>query len=159
MKDSKNNLIIAIVVSVVIAGGGGFFGGMKYGQSLTPARGASQFAGGAARNGNIPGGAASARLRNGGGVVSGDILSKDDKSITVKDRTGGSKIIFFAPSTSIGKTTAGTANDLTVGETVMVNGTPNTDGSVTATNIQIRPAGSTPFGAPGGVNTPPTQTK
>jgi len=146
----KQNLIIAIVVTLVIAGGGGFYGGMKYGQSLTPARGANgQFAG-ARGNINIPGGAASARLRGGSGVVNGDIISKDDKSVTVKNRVGGSQIIFFAPSTAIGKTTTGTSADLAVGENIMVNGTANPDGTVTATNIQIRPAGSAPFGGPGG---------
>jgi hypothetical protein len=149
MKD-KNNLIIAIVVTFVIAGGGGFFGGMKYGQSLSPARPTSgQFA--AMRgNSNVPGGAAGARLRGGSGFVNGDIISKDDKSVTVKNRAGGSQIIFFAPSTAIGMTTSGTAADLTVGENIMVNGTANSDGTVTATNIQIRPAGSTPLGGPGG---------
>lgn len=149
MKKQKT-FIIAIVATLVIAGGGGFFGGMKYGQSLTPFGGAKgQFAGMRGAT-NTPGGAASARLRGGAGFVNGDILSKDDKSITVKNRDGGSKIIFFAPSTTIGKTTDGTAADLTVGENVMVNGTANADGTVTATNIQIRPAGSVPFGGPGG---------
>jgi hypothetical protein len=146
----QKNLIIAIVVTLVVAGGGGFFGGMKYGQSLTPARGTNgQFAG-ARGSSNTPGGAAGARLRGGSGFVNGDILSRDDKSITVKNRDGGSQIVFFAPSTAIGKTTDGTAADLTVGENVMVNGTANPDGTVTATNIQIRPAGSAPFGGPGG---------
>jgi hypothetical protein len=149
MKKHKN-LVIAVIATVVIAGGGGFFGGMKYGQSQNSMRGpGGQFAG-ARGNINVPGGAAGARLRTGAGFVNGDILSKDDKSITVKNRDGGSKIIFFAPSTSIGKTTDGTAADLTVGENVMVNGTANADGTVTATNIQIRPAGSIPFGGPGG---------
>jgi hypothetical protein len=82
--------------------------------------------------------------------VNGDIISKDDKSVTVKNRAGGSQIIFFAPSTAIGKTTSGTAADLTVGENIMVNGTANPDGTITATNIQIRPAGSMPPGGPGG---------
>ena len=150
---TKQNLIIAIVVTFVIAGGGGFFGGMKYDQSMTPARGTAgqySFAGGGART-NTPGSMAGARLRGGSGFVNGDIISKDDKSVTVKNRAGGSQIIFFAPSTAIGKTTDGTAADLTVGENIMVNGTANPDGTVTATNIQIRPAGMTGgVGGPGG---------
>ena len=147
---SKQNLIIAIIVTAVIAGGGGFYGGMKYGQGLIPTRaaGAGQYTG--ARGTNTPGSTASARLRGGSGFVNGDILSKDDKSITVKNRAGGSQIIFYAPSTAIGMTTSGTADNLTVGENVMVNGTANPDGTITATNIQIRPAGSMPPGGPGG---------
>jgi hypothetical protein len=138
----QKTLIIAVVATAIVFGGGGFFGGMKYGRGLTPARGA---------NGQLPGalGAAAQRLRQGTGFVNGDILSKDDKSITVKNRDGGSQIIFFTPSTSIGKSTTGTAADLTVGESVTVNGTANSDGTVTATNIQIRPAGEMPFGGPG----------
>jgi len=148
---TNQNLIIAIVVTFVIAGGGGFFGGMKYGQSLTPVRGTAgqySFAGGARTN--TPGSAAGARLRGGSGFVNGDIISKDDKSVTVKNRAGGSQIIFFAPSTAIGKTTSGSAADLTVGENIMVNGTANPDGTVTATNIQIRPAGTPGFGGGAG---------
>jgi hypothetical protein len=152
----KQNLIIAIVVTAIIAGGGGFYGGMKYGQGSTSARGAAGgqygFSGGTRTNSNVPGAMAGMRLRNGSGFVNGDILSKDDKSITVKNRAGGSQIIFYAPSTAIGKTTSGTADDLTVGENVMVNGTANPDGTITASNIQIRPAsmaGGAPAGAPG----------
>ncbi len=148
MKASKN-LIIAVIVTAAIAGGGGFFGGMKYGQGSAPKTGAGQFAINGARSG---GSAASNRLRGGAGFVNGDILSIDDKSITVKNRAGGSQIIFFAPSTAIGKTTAGTSADLSVGENVMVNGTPNSDGTVTATNIQIRPAGLGGAGGFGGPN-------
>ncbi len=145
---TKQNLIIAIIVTFVIAGGGGFFGGMKYGQSSSPAGKAGQygFPGGLGMRTNAPGSTAGARLRGGSGFVNGDIISKDDKSVTVKNRAGGSQIIFFAPSTAIGKTTSGSAADLTVGENIMVNGTANPDGTVTATNIQIRPAGTPDFG-------------
>lgn len=140
MKPSKN-LIIAIVVTALVAGMAGFGGGYLVGKSKSPKPGNfAQFGNMNGRNGT--GTQATNRLRQGTGMVSGEILSKDDKSITVKDRTGGSKIIFFAPSTSIGKTTDGTKDDLKTGESVIVTGTANNDGSVTANNIQIRPAGA-----------------
>lgn len=147
----QKTLIVAVVATAIVAGGAGFGGGMAYSKSKTIAsRGAGQFGTGT----NRPGDAAAGRLRSGTGFVNGSILSKDEKSITVKDGAGGSKIIFFGTSTTIGKTTDGTANDLEVGKSVMVSGTSNTDGSVTAKSIQIRPAGAEAFGGPNGAMAP-----
>lgn len=149
MKAPKN-IVIAVIVTAVVAGGAGFFGGMKFGTSQNANNRNVMANGQFGANSNRQGSVAANRLKNGGGFINGEILSKDDKSITVKDRTGGSKIIFFAPSTTIGKTTDGTSSDLTIGQTVMASGTANSDGSVTAQSIQIRPAGSQDFGGPGG---------
>ena len=81
------------------------------------------------------------RGRNGfgGGATMGQIISKDATSITVSIPTGGSKIILLDSSTPINKQTAGTLADLTVGTEVSVTGTTNTDGSITAQSVQIRP--------------------
>ena len=126
-----------MVAVVIIIGAGSFYGGMKYGQQNRFAsasqgnfRGVAGSFGGARRGG--AGG-------TGGDAASGEIISKDDKSITVKLRDGGSKIIFIADSTQVMKSTAGTVSDLAIGDQVMSFGTANADGSVTAKSIQIRP--------------------
>ena len=97
------------------------------------------------------------------------MISKDDSSITIKlmtppgataDNTNnaGSKIVFINTKTQAGKFSTGSAAALTVGATVTVNGTPNTDGSITAQMVQIRPAGSTGMGGGfGGGRGAPTQ--
>jgi hypothetical protein len=143
--------ILPIIIAIVIIGGGAFYGGMKYGQS-NPSTGSGQSAAAGlanltpeqrqARIQQMEGTAASGgqrRIQTGGGFVSGEIISKDEKSITVKLTDGSSKIIFYSGTTQIGKMTNGTSNDIEIGKTVSVNGTANSDGSITAQSIQIRP--------------------
>jgi len=129
--------LLPVIIIVLVVGIGLFFVGMKYGQSKT-------------RFGNLSaeqrerfqqmGSPAAGRMAgNNGGSSSGEIISQDDKSITLKLRDGGSKIIFYSDTTEIGKFVDGAVSDLKAGETVMVTGTANSDGSITAQSIQIRP--------------------
>lgn len=81
-------------------------------------------------------------LPEGGPATTGQVVSETANSITVAiPNNGGSKIILFSPSTAIIKTVPGTTSDITVGSTITIAGTPNSDGSVSANNIQIRPIG------------------
>ncbi|MFZ2621348.1 MAG: hypothetical protein WAX85_00075 [Minisyncoccia bacterium] len=133
-----NNNKIKIIAGGVILAGLSFYGGMKYDQSKVNSL-AQSF-----RSGNFAGQAANRGVRGGaGGVVAGDILSKDANGVTVKDRDGSSKIVLISGSTSILKTVSGSSSDLDVGKMITVMGTANSDGSVTAESIQIRQATTT----------------
>ena len=63
--------------------------------------------------------------------------------MTVKLSNGSTKIVFFSASTSVSETKDVSSTALAVGNNVTVIGTTNTDGSITATRIQL---GTVPFG-------------
>lgn len=152
MKNKKIGYAIGgIIVSVTV-----FYGGMVYGKSQVPTRGQ----GAAFGAGNFAGGVGGARgaRAGGGGVTAGQIIAKDANSITVQLGNGGatqqpggavqgsgSKIIFLDSNSKVSKQTTGTITDLTVGTEVSVTGTTNSDGSINAQSVQIRP--NMPVGA------------
>lgn len=135
---NKNSIII-LIIAVLVVGAGSFYGGMVYGKSQVPASSGRNF------SFNGQGGGGGFRIRgaggggNFGGGVAGQILSKTDTGFTVKTNGGGSRIIFLTPSTTVSRMSAGTAADLNTGVDVVVVGDSNTDGSVNARSVQIRP--------------------
>src|SRR5690348_4922251 len=133
----KNNQIIMAIVAVIIVGVAGFFGGMKYQQSQR-ASFAQGFGGGGYFRGGFPRGSGQGRGLNGMAVV-GKVISSDNGSITVQLNNGSSKIVVLPSSATISKSTAGSVSDLQTGTNVAVFGTTNSDGSVTAQNVQINP--------------------
>jgi hypothetical protein len=139
----KKQFPLLIIGALVIAGVS-FYGGMLYSTSSSSMRSANgagfqQFRNGGGGEANTQGAFRRGGPGGMGGFTAGEILFKDDKSITVKLRDGGSKIVFYSGSTTIGKMADGTAADLEVGKDVMVAGSANADGSVNAQSIQIRP--------------------
>jgi hypothetical protein len=77
----------------------------------------------------------------GGNFLSGTIAKQDSGSITINTRDGSSHLVLLTPATTVSKSTTGTVSDLSVGKDVIVSGTTNSDGSVSATLVQLRPAG------------------
>lgn len=137
---TKKNIII-LAAALVVLMGASFYGGMKYSGPSSASlangvrMGAGSFTGGSrfVRNG-------SGVFIGNGGVVAGEIVSIDENGVTVKLRDGGSKVVFFSGATTVTKQAEGTRADLAEGVSVIVEGTANQDGSITANSVQIRPA-------------------
>lgn len=140
----KNSIYIAVYI---IIGAVCFYAGTLYGQNTgkSAASNNQQVGSQTGQQFGMRTGVSAAGQRgargNGGGFVMGEVLSKDDTSITVKVRDGGSKIVFYSDSTEVSKFVEGALSDLEVGKTVSINGKSNQDGSVTAQTIQLRPTG------------------
>lgn len=131
------------IICVLLGLGVGFFGGYKYRifvQRKNLTNGQFGMMGGPNwhrffRNGN--GGQGIGMMFRGG--VFGSILSIDSNGVTVKLNDGSSKIVLFSSATTYTNTTSASKNDLKVGESVAIFGATNSDGSVTATDVQINP--------------------
>lgn len=165
MAKIESNILSIFIVVLLAVGGGMFLAGMKYQDSRGTSVAAATQAPGGARNGNMQGppgmqggsgnmqGPPNMQGGSGnmpGGFASGEVVSKDNKSITIKLQDGSSKTIYFSDSTTVSITDAGSVSDLKAGQTVTVIGSNSSNGNVTAQSIQIRPAGSQDFG-PGGM--------
>jgi hypothetical protein len=127
---ASKNMIIAVLL-IVLALGGGFFAGMQYQKQKSPMlAGNGQFFRRAGQ-----GGVGGQNFR----PVRGQVLSIDDTGMTVKMMDGSSKIVVVSGSTVFVKSSTAAKTDVKSGDTVMVIGTQNSDGSVTAQDVQINP--------------------
>lgn len=140
----RNVKVLVPIILVLVGLGVGFFGGFEYRnyqirKNLTNGgENFQRFVGN--RNGTM-GGQGNVMMRGG---VFGTIFSIDSNGITVKLNDGSSKIVLFSSSTTFANTVSATKNDLKTGDTIAVFGASNSDGSVTATSVQINPE----FGRP-----------
>lgn len=126
----KNNLIFYILVGVISLGVG-FYGGILY-QKNTQQQRFSQFGMSGGRQGQFQG-----RFNNGTRPVSGKIIKKDQDSITIKTQNGSTRLILLSSQTTVSKSQKTTIDELKENENVFVIGQENSDGSITAENIQI----------------------
>jgi len=132
----NKNYLLALILILVI-GGGSFFGGMKYQQSKLPRMGQFGRNENPMNNKNQIG---IGQKRMGNGQIVGEIVSLDDKTMTVKMTDGSSKIVILSDSTKVSRSVQIEKSELKVGAKIAVFGTPNADGSVTGGNIELDPA-------------------
>lgn len=126
------NINITVIAVAIIGLAVGFFGGMKYQQiKVSQVTAQNRTEGFNGQRGN--------RMGQGIRPVNGEIISQDDKSITVKLPDGSSRIVLLSGSTQINKAEKTTKDDLKIGERVAAFGSENPDGSITAQSIQLNP--------------------
>jgi len=133
MKKYLVHIVWAVVVIV------GFVGGMYYGKAtVSSVGGRGNFAG---LSSSTPG-SFGGRTGAGGGFVTGQVVSIDANSITIQLPNGNSQVVFYSSSTPVTKPTLASVSDLAAGTAVMIGGTQNSDGSLTAQTIQVRQTGA-----------------
>jgi hypothetical protein len=166
MKMKKWQMWTLAAVVVIGVGVGCLFGGKAWGDNGSSTNDGSNQTwadgnrpSGMPGDGSMPAGAPGGR--NGGNMVSGSIIAIDADSITVQTTDGSTKIVLVGSSATISLVTAGSASDLKTGENVVVSGTTNTDGTVTATSIRLGEVFSqiTPSGAPPAAGSETTTTQ
>lgn len=134
---------MTIVVAIVV-GAAAFFGGIKYQQTKVASTTNGQFGNGQSGQGQGGNGQRRGGGRGFGGATVGQVVSADANSITVQLMDGSSKIINISSSTTFNKAATASKSDVTVGTRVAAFGMPNSDGSITAQNIQINPVMRSP---------------
>ncbi len=131
-----NKISFPVLALLLITALGAFYGGMQYQKSQTSAptarTGNGQF------NQGRTGTPGAARFAGGFRPVTGEILSSSDTNMTIKLADGSTKIVLLSTA-PISNTTMAAKTDLKTGAKIMVVGTENSDGSLTATSIQLNP--------------------
>jgi hypothetical protein len=156
---SPNRMLLPVVAAVALAlvafAGGYVVANATSSRSTT---GANAFTGNNGGPGFGPN--SSFRPRNGGaggfgGGASGTVGSVSADQMTITTQAGGSRIVLLTPTTTVTEVTEATkaVSDLTSGQEVTVIGTPNPDGSVTATQVIVGNVGGL-FGGRGGFGRP-----
>ena len=130
----KNKPIIVGAVALIIGLALGYFGSTALAAPAKSTTARGSFAAGAGGFTRTGGNTAA------GGFLTGTVAATDSGSITLNTRDGSSHVVLVTPDTSVSKSVSGTLADVAVGSTVIVSGTTNSDGSVSATLVQIRPA-------------------
>lgn len=138
--------IIIIALAFILVAAGSFYGGMVYGKQQTNATFAAGFPNGQA--GDFQGFRTRGQNGQGGegigqqaGVTFGEIQGIEGNTLTVTDRNGNPLHVQVADTTLIEKNASVSVSDLAIGDTVIVSGNTNDDGSITARSVQVAPAG------------------
>jgi hypothetical protein len=146
-----NKMKWAVVIIAIVFAGAGFWGGMTYAASQSTSSTASRFAGAGA--GTFAGRGAAGFAGAGGGTI-GTVVQVGNGSFTVQlpsststTASTGTKLVLVDSTTQVQELESVPVSNLQVGQTVTVAGSANSDGSVTASSVMIRPTTARGAGA------------
>ena len=128
---NKNTMMVVAIVLIVLAGVGGFVGGIQY--QKTNAGAGSQGTNGTFRQRFGMMGQNGQNFR----PERGQVISFSNGTMTLKLSDGSTKLIVLPSNTNYLKTDTASQSDIKTGDTVTVLGTQNSDGSVTAQDVQV----------------------
>jgi hypothetical protein len=159
MSRTVNTILVVVAVLVLLAGS--FYGGMLYGKqqaqaSFPQALGErfAQFGQGGEELGDpqqmqfMQGGAGQLGMQGGG--LFGQIEEIDGDTLVVASFDGQQTRVQVTETTLVEKYASVTVENLEPGEQVVVSGSENEDGSITARSIQVAPTGRFAPGRGGG---------
>ena len=143
---SNQKIVIACVITAVLAGGVGYVGGVK----MSPLKRSVMFNSRSGQtmnlrnnnqnNQNGKGITNAPNMMGRGGAITGEVIAKDNKSLTIKMSDGSSKIVIISDKTIYRMASESSLDKIEVGTKVATFGDSNSDGSTTATSIEINPA-------------------
>ncbi len=122
----KTHIIWAVIAAIALAGG------VVWGRSMV-----GSVAGRAASNGAFAGRSFTGRMGAGGGFVLGQVASVGSSTLTLQLANGNSEVVFYSTSTAITEPQTVPASRIAECANVTIIGTPNADGSMTASAIQV----------------------
>lgn len=151
-------IILGIILLLAVAGGS-FYGGTLYGENQAQATFAAARQRGAvpANLQGTPFPAMGQRNLQQAGMLFGQIAEIGEGTLVVTDANGKRVQVKVTDTTLIEKQASVSLSDLTTGETVLVSGRQEADGSITARSVQAGAAGRFGFGgmgAPGATPVP-----
>jgi len=148
-----NRTLSIVLGSIVVLAliGGAFYGGTLYGKQQAQTAFSERRTFGGAGSGAFPAadlnGTPQPEMRGaffqggGGGGVFGQIEEINGDTMVIAGGNGQKTTVKVTDTTLIEKYASVTVTDLQPGETVIVSGSSNTDGSITARSVQVAPAG------------------
>lgn len=138
---------IWVIVAVIVVGGAAFWGGMTYAQSAKSSSTASRYTAGSGFAGRTGAAGFSGGSFAAGGATVGTVVQVGSGTFTVQlptststTATTGTKLVLVDNATEVDELEAVPTSNIQVGQSVTVAGTANSDGSITASSVMIRPS-------------------
>lgn len=145
MNEPMKKWILPIIIAIVFAGGG-YLIGRQTASTNTASISGGTYPGRTGATGSFAGRTGGFA---GGNATIGTIIAQTSGSFTVQlpaststTAQTGTKIVLYDNATSVMALKSVPASSLQIGDTVTVTGTTNSDGSITASNIEARQGGT-----------------